>query len=273
MWDGGGDTTILLLHGYLDLGRAWTATAEALADTDWHLVAPDWRGHGKTEWIGRGGYYHFPDYVRDLEQIVAAVRRRRLVVVGHSMGAGVGLLWAGTRPDALDALALVDWPGSPPMQVDDYPQRMRWFLEQTAPFLPRRHGRPMRDFAHAAQRIARNDPWLPLGYAEKLARWAAVEDPDGWVRWRYDPLHRTRAPHPMLPEIAGSFVRRITCPVLWIEGAESGLRAPDLEERLSELRDLRRRSLPRAGHMVQNDRPDGLAHELREFVTGGRTGG
>ena len=74
VWDGGGQTTVILLHGFLDCGLNWQFLVDALGDSDWHIVAPDWRGHGDTEWIGRGGYYHFTDYARDLEQIAEAIR-------------------------------------------------------------------------------------------------------------------------------------------------------------------------------------------------------
>ena len=97
-WDGGGDTTVLCLHGFLDLGLNWSFLVEHLAETNWHIVAPDWRGHGETEWVGPGGYYHFNDYVRDLHQIAATVRRDQLVVLAHSMGAMVATYWLGAYP-------------------------------------------------------------------------------------------------------------------------------------------------------------------------------
>ena len=130
-WDGGGARPYSF--GFLDLGQNWSFVVEAFGDTSLHLVAPDWRGHGDSDWIGPGGYYHFPDYVRDLEQIVHQVRRQKLVVVGHSMGAMVATLWAGTRSDALDGLVLVDGTGPMPVSAQDYPMRFQRWLEQTAP--------------------------------------------------------------------------------------------------------------------------------------------
>lgn len=266
VWDGGGDLTVMLLHGWLDLGRNWTFLVEALPEIDWHLVAPDWRGHGETEWIGRGGYYHFADYVRDLDRLAAAVRRERLLVVGHSMGSGVLGLWLGTRTDAADAWVMVDGYGPPPLEIDGYPERYAAWLDDVAPYEPARFDRPMSDLAEAMTRLRRVNRRLPEAQAERLAEWATRRCEDGLLRWRYDPLHRTRSPMPMLPESNGTFWRRINKPGLWIGGAESPFHREEVLRRLDDLGDTPRRVLSGAGHMVQNDAPQTLASELVEFV-------
>ena len=212
-WDGGGDTTVLLLHGYLDLGQNWSFLAEALEDTDWHIVAPDWRGHGDSDWIGAGGYYHFADYVRDLEQLVTALRRRRLIVVGHSMGAMVATLWAGLRTEHLNGLVLVDGTGPMMIGTDDYPRRFQAWLEQTAPYQPKDFSRPMADLAHATRRLERAFPKLSGHMVARIAQFSTCADVEGGRRWKYDPLHRTQAPMPMLPAIVEGFWRKIQCPI------------------------------------------------------------
>ena len=52
---------LLLVHGGRDHCRNWDWVAEDLRN-DYHIIAPDLRGHGDSEWIGAGGYYHFADY-------------------------------------------------------------------------------------------------------------------------------------------------------------------------------------------------------------------
>jgi len=267
VWDGGGSTTVLLLHGYLDLGRSWTWLAEALGDRDLHLVAPDWRGHGQSEWIGAGGYYHFADYARDLEQIAAAVRRERLVVVGHSMGGGAAVMWCGARPAQADALVLVDWPGAMSVAAGDYPRRMAAFLDHTAPYDRARFVRPLRDLDHAVARLRRVSPRLSATQAERYAGWATTADERG-LRWRYDPLHRTRAPVPLPAEIVAAFFAAIQCPTLYIGGACSPLRDGRLTALLDTREDVARVLLTDAGHMVQVDQPEALAREVLAFVNG-----
>lgn len=267
-WDGGGATTVLLLHGFLDLGRSWSFVVERLAEgsaaADWHVVALDWRGHGQTDRVGAGGYYHFPDYVRDLEAVATAVRRQRLVVAAHSMGAMVATLWLGARPKAADGLMLVEALGPMGIAPTEHVDRMATWLDQTAPFAPVE--RPMRDLDHAAARLGRLHTRMAPGDVRRLARWATVPGPDG-LRWRYDPLHRTRSPLPVPDAAAAAFFERIRCPLRWIGGAESPLVGDRVDRWLDRRPDVSRRLLPACGHMVQNDQPARLASELTDFVS------
>lgn len=268
-WDGGGDLTLLLLHGYLEQGRTWRFVVEALGSdaraADWHLIAPDWRGHGDSEWVGRGGYYHFPDYVRDLDQVVRAVRRKHLVVVGHSMGAAAAALWAGARPDALDRLVLVEGAPLLGLSPETYAARFAQWLDETAPFAPGPYARPMRDVEHAAQRLCRFDARLPTQRAAIVAADATRLGDDGCYRWRYDPLHRTRSPAPMPPEVTEAIWRRIRCPTLWVGGAESEWRGRQLDAYLDRFPRWQREVLPGAGHMVQHHQPKALAAAIAAF--------
>src|SRR5215813_5597104 len=84
-WDGPGDLTFVLVHGFSDLAFSWTPVAERLAKHG-HVIAPDLRGHGDSDWIGAGGYDHVFDYLADLDGVIGALARARVVLVGHSMG-------------------------------------------------------------------------------------------------------------------------------------------------------------------------------------------
>jgi pimeloyl-ACP methyl ester carboxylesterase len=267
VWDGGGHTTVLLLHGYLDSAFNWSFLVEALPPNDWHIVAPDWRGHGDSDWVPSGGYYHFPDYVRDLEQVAAQVRRKRLIIVAHSMGAMVATLWLGARPTLADGLVLVEGLGPPRVPYDKYPARFGLWLDQTAPYDPDRFQHPMDDLEHAIRRLRRANPRLSLDMATRVAEQVCRAGEDGRFRWKYDPLHRTRSPHPLSIEVAGPFLSRIRAPILWIGGAESPWLGPAVDEWLSGRSEIERIALPDAGHMVQNDAPARLAVELSTFVS------
>ncbi|MFN3198704.1 MAG: alpha/beta fold hydrolase [Bradymonadia bacterium] len=286
--EGTPDRTVLLLHGYLDMAWSWRFCVEALhaahpESRRWRIVALDWRGHGESEWIGPGGYYHFMDYVRDLEQVTYGLVGGDagwgpLVVVGHSMGAGVASLWAGTRPERLDGLVLVEGIGVPPSSPDDAPERTRRWLSQTAPFDGVRFTRPMADIHEAAKRLCRFDPLLPEARALILAEHAttlmsgsAFEGQGGeevQLRWRYDPLHRTRSPLPVLPAVADAFARQIEAPALWIGGAESPWSEAAVASRLDNIPGLKRTTLSGAGHMVQHHVPEDLAREIAMFISG-----
>jgi pimeloyl-ACP methyl ester carboxylesterase len=102
VWEGGSDTTAVLLHGGRDHARTWDDVAARLPST-WTLVAPDLRGHGDSDWA-TGGVYALWDSVGDVDHSsatwAAPVRRCSF---GHSLGGAIALQFAGARPDVVDA--------------------------------------------------------------------------------------------------------------------------------------------------------------------------
>ena len=67
--------TLLLLHGFLDAGGSWDLVATELAPRGIEVYAVDLRGFGASDRVGAGGYYHFPDYVADVDALVDGVGR------------------------------------------------------------------------------------------------------------------------------------------------------------------------------------------------------
>src|SRR5690606_34850028 len=86
---------VVIQHGFLDHARSFDPVAEALTDVA-EVLAIDARGHGASGRVGAGGYYHFPDYVADLYDVLAALAAddRPLVLVGHSMGGMIASMYA-----------------------------------------------------------------------------------------------------------------------------------------------------------------------------------
>ena len=82
---------------------------------------------------------------------------------------------------------------------------------------------------------------------------------------KFDPLHQTRSPQPYYVAQGRAFWQRITCPVLYVEGDESWLRLPDLDERLAILR-AERATIRGSAHHPQLEQPDQLVDVLRRFL-------
>src|SRR5262249_13923253 len=118
---------VVLLHGFLEHAHAWDLVAPRLAAAGFRVVALDWRGHGDSEWIGAGGYYLFADYVGALAGVVRALGGRA-AFVAHSMAANAALLYAGTEPERVAAVACVDALGPPDTSPDVAPGRFAGWL-------------------------------------------------------------------------------------------------------------------------------------------------
>jgi pimeloyl-ACP methyl ester carboxylesterase len=95
---------VVLLHGALLLGRAYDCIAEELSAT-YRVLAVDQRGHGETD---RATDYSWPRWIEDVNGFVDAIGLSRFDLVGHSMGADIASRFAGTHPDRVAHLVLLE---------------------------------------------------------------------------------------------------------------------------------------------------------------------
>ena len=72
------------------------------------------RGHGESGRVDHASWYHFADYLRDVRAVVDALAEGHLAVLGHSMGGGISVLFAGTYPEEVHRLVLVEGLGPRP---------------------------------------------------------------------------------------------------------------------------------------------------------------
>jgi pimeloyl-ACP methyl ester carboxylesterase len=269
-WGDSAGEPLMLVHGYLDLAESWRAFVAALAirQSNLWVIAPDCRGHGDSGWIGAGGYYHFPDYVFDLDCIVQAHRIDSFTLIGHSMGGTISLLYAGTFPERVKKLVLIEGIGPVGMTFSDAPLRMeKWISELHE--RGRRHFREYTSLAAGASQLRQTNPRLSENTALEIAHAAMKQNDRGKWIWKFDPLHRTAAPQPFYTAQALEFLRRIQCPVLLIDGEESRqTRRTDKQERYDAIAHHQRITISRAGHMVHQDNPEQLADVVGDFIGG-----
>ncbi|MBM4244220.1 MAG: alpha/beta hydrolase [Deltaproteobacteria bacterium] len=254
---------ILLLHGFQEHAHAWDRLAPLLARAGRHVVAWDARGHGDSEWIGRGGYYHFADYVADVAFVVRHLGGR-VSIVGHSMGGNVTLLYAGTEPARVAAVAVIEGLGPVDTPMDAAPRRHAgWItdIERVA-----RDERRDQTLDEAAAKLRRFFP-LPEEIALHLARHGTKPSgADGRVVWKWDPLHATRSPQPFYVAQARTFWARIACPVLYLEGSTNLLSAKfEIAERLAAL-DADKVTIEGAAHHPHLEQPEATARVLLDFL-------
>jgi pimeloyl-ACP methyl ester carboxylesterase len=258
---------VLLLHGFLEHAHAWDWVATRLAEAGYHVVAPDWRGHGDSEWIGPGGYYHFADYVADLAFVVRQLGGRA-ALVGHSMGGNAALLYAGTEPARVTALVSIEGLGPPAMSPRMAPDSFAAWIQDLAR-VDHRQGRAI-TIEDATQRLREHSPALTDAAARHMAEHGTREYGDRRF-WKFDPMHQTHSPQPYYVDQAEAFWRLVSCPVLYVDGQSSTLGLPpaDVAERLAIL-GATRASIDGAGHHPHLERPAQLAEVLIDFLTAHR---
>ena len=205
------------------------------------------------------------DYVADLDDVIAQTAQGELVVVGHSMGGSVSGYWAGTRPEKVAKLALLEGLGPPDMANMDGPIRTAMWIDawKTA----RAKQKVLPSVEVAAEKMRAKDPLLSEASALELAR-AGTRPAEGGVTWKHDPLHLTMGPYPYRLDTAIKYWTRITCPTLIVDGADSKMNLPIAERaaRRAHFVNHRHVVIPGAGHALQRHQPAALAGHLIELL-------
>ena len=107
---------LLLIHGGRDHARNWDWVARALRN-DWHIVAPDLRGHGDSSWA-IGGMYSMPEFVLDISSLLEAIGEFPVTIIGHSLGGAIALQYTGVFPERVRRLVAMQL-GSSEVRSED----------------------------------------------------------------------------------------------------------------------------------------------------------
>ena len=255
--------TIVILHGFLDAGITFGAVAQQLAERGYHVIAPDQRGFGDSERVSGGGYYHFPNYLADVDALVRTLGDSPLLLVGHSMGGTVATMYAGTRPERLAGLALLEGLGPPIMPPELALTRTCTWLDQLAtPKTPR----GLKDKDDALRRLSIYHPTVPEPTLRHIVE-LLTRTQDQQLSWSYDPLHRTTAPVPFHIDSFKAFLGNYQLP-----HTHRRRRAgpPAGTHRTRKIASLPFPRLPTvsnwrgAGHMMHWTQPNALSEHLAE---------
>lgn len=252
---------LVYLHGWGDSGSTFQFVVDALGE-DWHVVAPDWRGFGRSSLYCTS--YWFPDYLADLHQLLAIYSPTEPVrLAGHSMGGNIASLYAGSFPERARAFANIEGFGLADSNPGDAPLRYRaWIEGATTP--PSFAAYP--DFDALATRIRKRHPAMTGPAAAFVAREWASEGSDGRVRLRADPLHKL--PNPVLYRRAEAVACgvAVTAKTRLILGGDSPVAremGPDLATFYPH---SDRVVIEGAGHMLHFEAPAALAGVIEEFL-------
>ena len=180
---------VLCLHGILEQGAAWSEVAIRLAQKGYRVIAPDLRGHGRSDRVGKGGSYNLIDFLGDIDAIVENLAGKAFILVGHSLGSVLGAVFATIRPQRIRNIVLVET--ILPTQNEDEDPTTTLANQLNTMAAPPEHP-VFPDVKTAAERLRKATPAISLSLAMLLAE-RITEPCEGGVRWRWEPLLRTRA--------------------------------------------------------------------------------
>ena len=206
-----------------------------------------------------------PDFVLDIEALADVLGRDPLTIVGHSLGGGVSLQYAGVCPDRVKKVVSIEGLGPRLMPRRPAHLRMRTWIEQMRGFeqrTPRRY--PSIDAAVA--RMEEENPHLTSEMARHLTVHGARKNEDGTYTWKFDNYVRMHSPYEFNIEDARDIWNQIRCPVLLIRGNESWAGDPEEDGRANAFHDYRSVVIENAGHWVHHDQLDAFLKVTKEFL-------
>ncbi|XP_071446691.1 probable serine hydrolase [Hetaerina americana] len=99
---------IVALHGWQDNAGTFDNLAPLLPPTV-SLLAIDLPGHGKSSHYPLGqSYFLYWDGLAVLRRIVKHFKWDKISILGHSLGGGIGFMYAGSYPDEVEHLICID---------------------------------------------------------------------------------------------------------------------------------------------------------------------
>lgn len=265
-WGNLGAPILIFLHGMHDHARSWDQVARAMRD-DWHVIAPDLRGHGDSEWSPDGAYLT-PYYFADFERLVATLGSDTVTIVAHSLGGNPATRFAALYPERVRKLVLVDAMGPTAPAIERWNEqgivnRMREWLEKRRELA----GRPPRRLAsidEAVARMAKANKHLSEELVHHLAIHGVRQHADGYG-WKYDPLAGVFAPEDFAVDLA-EYWREITAPTLICWGPESWTTNPAADGRAAHFRNHQNLAFEKAGHWIHHDQTEKFVAALKEFL-------
>jgi pimeloyl-ACP methyl ester carboxylesterase len=260
---------LVLIHGFGNDAHIWDDFAPVAA-AHYRVLALDLRGHGDSAWPLHGEY-EYAHHVADLEAVTQSLGIERMVLVGHSLGGRVAMLYAGAHPEQMAGLVIVDSApeldtrGTTRIQMDvgqhkdpsfgsvaEYESMLLHAYPEAQPHAIKRmalHGVKRRD---DGRYILKMDPVLrgAVGQIATPLERAEYEDRTRGELW--DALGKVR------------------CPTLVVRGAASDIMSADVADKMVDdvLAQGRLAVVGRAGHSVMTDNPDGFRDALSGFILG-----
>jgi pimeloyl-ACP methyl ester carboxylesterase len=259
---------LILLHGGRDHARSWDWTAEALR-ADWHVIAPDLRGHGDSDWSPDGDY-GLQAFVYDFAQLIHQLKLAPVTIVAHSYGGAIALRYAGVYPENVRKLVAIEGLGWSPKMVAERAavpigQRIREWIEQkraVAGRTPKRYASLEEAFA----RMREENNYLTEEQARHLTVHGAHQNEDGSYSWKFDNYFRVGPAFELSQPDTEALWAAIACPTLLLYGADSWASNPVEDGRVRHFANARVTTYEKAGHWLHHDQFDRFIADLNAFL-------
>ncbi|QDK32948.1 alpha/beta fold hydrolase [Sphingomonas sp. IC081] len=270
-WGNAEAPPLILQHGGRDHCRSWDWVAEELR-RDWHVICPDLRGHGDSEWSPEG-HYSMDAMVYDFAQLVHTLGHEKVTIVAHSLGGNVATRFTGLFPEKVDKLVNIEGLGPPrhirqQMEERGVVVRMRQWIDDKR----KAAGRSPRKYAtrrDAYERMKEENSFLTDDQARHLTIHGTNRNEDGTWSWKFDNYVNVWSAADMPTSDVIDLWQAITCPILMLWGKNSFAQSPSTDGRIDHFPTARLIEYEDAGHWLHHDQFDRFMADVKAFLASG----
>lgn len=256
---GAGGRPLLLVHGFGGAKEDFADHLDALAAAGWHAVAPDLRGHGRSDHPRGAENYSLAIFAADMLDAAGVLGWDRFTLLGHSMGGMVAQLMAIDAGHRLDGLILMDTAHAAPDGLDPAAVELAQAVvaEGGMQLLVRVQASegidPLATPAHR-RLVAERPGYDEFGQSKTLAA-----SPDMWQAV----VAEIVGDRDTLPHLAA-----LAVPALVIQGEQDTPFLAHGERMAKAIPGARLVIIPDAGHSPQFENPTAFITAVREFLAG-----
>ena len=262
-WGRSGSIPVIALHGWLDNAASFDRMLPFLDNV--HVVALDLAGHGRSSHRSEDASY---DIWFDIAEVISVVDQMgwdRFALLGHSRGAIISGLIAGTFPDRITSLVLIDGYVPMPQEPADAAKQIMKAIRENKRFAATTPTQ-FENFDRAIQARVNGFVPLELDAAALLANRGVVEGPAGYY-WANDQRLKAASFVKFSKECLESFLTSVVAPALLIQ-AEDSMFSPDRQQ--SELFDwipqMEIIKMPGSHHLHLEEGAERVAEEVKRFL-------
>ncbi|RIJ23809.1 alpha/beta hydrolase [Henriciella barbarensis] len=259
---------LLLVHGGRDHCRSWDWTAEALRK-DWHVIAPDLRGHGDSAWSPEGNY-NMQAYIYDLAQLIHQLKLAPVTIVSHSLGGNICLRYTGLYPENVRKIVAIEGLGPSPSRLEE--RRKTPWQDHFRKMIDDKRGlagrQPKRydSLEQAYARMKEENSFLTAEQARHLTINGIARNEDGTYSWKFDNYLRVWESVDITHEQVAELWSNISCPTLLLYGEKSWASNPAEDGRIQHFKRADVKMFPEAGHWLHHDQFDLFIETLQDFL-------
>lgn len=233
---------IICVHGLTRNSHDFDELAQYFSAQDRYLLCPDIVGRGDSGWFKNSSHYNFPQYVSDMNALIARANTRQIDWIGTSMGGIIGMMIAALPQSPIRKLVINDiGPQIPLIGL----KRLGKYAGKNPVFNSFEEAKQYCKINYADFGTLSEEQWdkftehsikqVPNGYVFKQD--PGVRTPKSTVQWLNELLHHPfKALEGILYDVdLWAIWQQIHCPVLVIHGKRSDLLTPEIIVKMRQI--------------------------------------